>query len=510
MAFPESKTRNTATGGVMRWRGDGRGLNWATQRALFLAVALAVPALVPAQADDALSQQNLARIRVAAMHSDYAQQELRSLAQGIGPRLSGTPQARAAREQIADSMRKLGLVVSEVPASVPHWEPGTATAALLRYPGQSKGAKRKLTVAALGNSPATPKSGLTATVLVVHGFEDLRRHAAKVRGRIVVFDIPFEQLLADNGYAATAYARVVRYRLYGPARAARLGAVAALVRTAGGGGGGLVHTGASVWPSGTRRIPAAAIIAADADMIAALAARGAVRLRLNLSAHSLKPVMSADVVGELRGTVSPDEVVLVSGHWDSWYLGQGAQDDATGVAVALGVADVFRQLDLRPRRSVRFVAWANEENGLSGAHAYAKAMAGTLSKHVAAIENDTGAGRPFGIAAQLQSPSASLLGAVFDALKPIGVTLLMPSTAPVSADLAPLSAAGVPGFAPLVDMRHYFDVHHSAADTLAEIEPENVRRQVALEAVLAWWLANADPLPRLSTVNPVHRSYSGD
>lgn len=483
----------------LRWQEVPRGRGVTL---IIAAVALSCVAVGSAHAEDLLSQQSFTRIRQAAMHSGYAHHELRTLAKGIGARLSGSPQAREAQRQIADSMRALGLQVSTLSVSVPHWVPGQASAALVEFPGQPEGQdpkirNRDLVVAALGNSPSTPAEGLTAPVLVVHSFDELNRDAAKVRGRIVVFDTPFEQFLADNGYAPTAYARAVRYRLHGPARAAQLGAVAALVRSAAGGKSRVAHTGATIWPAGSRKIPSAGLATADADMIAELAAKGEVEVHLTLSSRNLAPETGADVIGDLPGTEHPEQFVIVSGHYDSWYLGEGAQDDACGVAVALGVAAVFQQLELHPRRTLRFVAWANEENGLSGAKGYAKAMAPALPQHVAAIENDMGAGRPLGIAAQIATPSASLLGVVFDALEPIGVTLLTRSHTPVAGDLAPLNQAGVPGFAPLVDTRRYFDLHHSAADTLDTIDPDNLRRQVALEAVLAWWLANADPLPRL-------------
>lgn len=450
-----------------------------------------------ARAADALSAAALGHLRDTALHADYAESELFILTNQIGPRPAGSAAVQAAATQVSSAFRVLGLDVQDMPVTVPRWVRGEETGTLTGYPGQPTGVERTIALAALGNSPATDAGGVEAPLLVVHGYDELQMHAREARGRIVLFDVPFSQRLADNGYATTAYARVVDYRLHGPAAAARLGAVAALVRSAGGAHGALLHTGSTIWPADTPQIPAASITAEDSALLAQLAAKGTVQMRLLLRPQTLSPGSDENVIADLRGTTDASRIVLVSAHLDSWDLGSGAQDDAAGVAVTMGVAAVLRQLNLKPRRTIRFVAWANEENGLSGALAYRHEMASSMADHVAAIENDTGAGQPFGIAAQITPESMPLLAPVFDALTPMGASILVRSAQPVAADIAPLNAAGVPGFAPLVDMRHYFDVHHSAADTLDKIDPLDLRRQVAVEAVLAWWLANADTLPRI-------------
>lgn len=449
------------------------------------------------RADDSLSTANLARIRDTAMASNYAYKELSVLTEQIGPRLAGSAQAQAAVRQTAAALKQLGLNVGLLPVTVPHWVRGHAQASLVDYPAQPSGAGQALAIAALGNSPATPEKGVTATVLVVHDFDQLQSQAAQVRGRIVVFDVPFDQHLADNGYANSAYRQVARYRFNGPAQAARLGAVAALVSSAGGGDDRLPHTGMTIWPSGSRRIPAAALATADAALIDRLAQQGTVRLHLVMTSQMLPDMQSHDVMADLRGSSAPDQVVIVSGHLDSWDLATGAQDDAAGVAVAMGVAAVFKQLGLHPKRTLRVVAWMNEENGLSGAQAYARDLAHAIPNHVAAIESDNGAGRPLGIAADILPQDVYRLAPVFEALRPLGASIFIQLNRSPGSDIAPLVAAGVPGFAPLVDTRHYFDVHHSADDTLDRVDPENLRRQVAVMAVLSWWLTNADTFSRL-------------
>ncbi|TAM13065.1 MAG: M20/M25/M40 family metallo-hydrolase [Nevskiaceae bacterium] len=460
--------------------------------------------------NDALSAARLATIRDAALQSKYALRETFILANQIGPRLPGSVQAAAAARQIADAMGTLDLKVQTIPAPVPQWQRGTADAAVVEYAGRPAGVEQPLDIAALGNSPATPQAGITAPILMVRSYDELQANAKQAAGRIVVFDVPFDRQLAASGYATTAYERVAHYRMHGPAMAAQLGAVAALVRSSGGAHYRLVHTGMTVWDGVDHPIPAASVTGEDADLLESLAVRGPVQIHLDLRPISGPTVQEDTVVGDLPGIERPDEIVIVSGHYDSWDLGTGAQDNASGVAAAMGVAAVFHQLRLKPKRTVRIVAWANEENGLTGASAYRAAMARSLDRHVGAIENDTGTGRPFGIAANITPESAAQLAPVFEALSTIDASFLVRSAQPVAADIGLLTAAGVPGFAPLVDMSHYFDIHHTAADTFDKVDSDNLRRQVAIQAVLAWWLANADPLPRLPATAADQPPLSGE
>lgn len=493
-----------------RPRDTSRPIGW--RFSLNMLRALLLPSLsllaLTVHADDALSPATLARIRNAAMNSSYAYSELAILTDQIGGRLAGSPQAQAAVIQTAAALKQLGLNVGLLPVLVPHWIRGAASATLIDYPGRPAGVTQPITVAALGDSPPTPKQGLTARLLVVHDFDDLQMHAAQVRGRVVLFDVPFDQHLADNGYANTAYRQVALFRNHGPAAAARLGAVAALVSSAGGGDPRLPHVGMTLWSPDGRHIPCAAVSAADVSLIDQLVRQGSVRLHLLLTPSMLPPLQSHDVLADLPGRDLRRQVVIISGHLDSWDLATGAQDDAVGVAVAMGVAAVFHQLDLHPRRTLRVVAWMNEEDGLSGARAYREALVDSLPYHVAAMESDNGSGRPLGIAARILPQDAAALAPVFDALRPLGATILTQLDKSPSADIAPLVAAGVPGFAPLVDTRHYYDVHHSAADTLEHVDPLQLRRQVAVMAVLAWWLCNADAPQRLPVATDI--SSGGD
>ncbi len=277
----------------------------------------------------------------------------------------------------------------------------------------------------------------------------------------------------------------------GARAAARLGAVASLIRSAGGAEFRLPHTGGLDYEDDAPKIPAGALAAEDADLIARLAAQGPVRIRLVLTPSTLPDAPAANVVADLKGSTRPDEVVIVSGHLDSWDLGTGAIDDASGVGAAMGVAHLLRQLGLRPPRTIRVVAWANEENGVRGGIGYVSAHEGELTRHFAAIEVDLGADHPVGIEYDAAPPAAALLEPIRKVLAGQGAGLLRPADE-TGTDTIPLSVSGVPTFEPIQDARTYFDYHHTAADTLDKIRPRELAENVSLAAVLAYALASTD------------------
>jgi carboxypeptidase Q len=447
----------------------------------------------PAQAESPpIDAATLGRIRDAAMADDWAYARLAELTDRIGPRLSGSIQLSAALTQVADAMRSLGAQVTLQPAKVPHWVRGDETAELVEYPGRPSGVTQHLRLTALGGSSATVPKGLTARVVVVRDMAELHGRAGEVRGNIVVFDAHFDQRLADNGEAGAGF-----YRFQGPSAAAELGAAAALVRSVGGADYRLPHTGATFFKDGQAAIPAAALAAEDADLIARLAATGPVTMSLLLTPKTLPDADSANVIADWRGREKPDEYVIVSGHLDSWDLATGATDDGVGAMAAAGVIAVLQRLDLHPRRTVRFIGWTNEENGGRGGKAYFASVSSAIERQVAAIESDEGAGRALGVNAAVTVDSMPRLRPVLDALEAIGATALERRDGEVGSDINPLQGMGVPGFSPLVDSRHYFDYHHTAADTLDKVDPQNLRSQIATMAVLAYYLAEMpEPLPR--------------
>ena len=478
------------------------------QTGVVLAAGLAsLLAMNGAQAGTAgADKETLIRIRDAAMGSDYAYQSLSDLTDLIGPRLSGSPGAAAAVQMVAGDMKKIGMQVTLQPVKAPHWVRGAETAELVDYAARPAGITQKLVLTALGGSGATPPGGITAPVLLVHGMDELNAHKNEAKGAIVVFDAPFDEQLAQAGRAGNAYGEAAMYRFTGPAAASKLGAAAALVRSVGGANYRVTHTGATGWKD-AKPIPAGALTAEDAMLIDRLNARGPVRMHLTLTPQTLPDADSANVLADIPGGDKGDEVVLVSGHLDSWDLAQGATDDGAGVSVAMGVAEVFRRLGLKPRRTVRMVAWMNEENGTRGQKAYFEAFKDKMSTHFAAIETDLGATHPIGIVTSVVHDDLKSFDALKAALRTMGAPVIDSHDRLGTGDLFMLEDAGVPCFEPLLDVRTYFDYHHTPADTLDKVDPLEMKKQVAVLAMLTWYLAEMpEPLKRL----PAEDKDSGD
>ena len=433
----------------------------------------------------------LAKVRDAALQSDYAYQRLEDLTDLVGPRLSGSPGAAAAVNQVADELRKLGAKVTLQPVKVPHWVRGEERASLVDYQGRPAGVTQKIVLAALGGSGATPAAGITAPVIVVRTFEELKARAAEVKGRIVLFDVPFDQNMADRGLASTAYGQAVAFRGAGPRMAAEMGAAAALVRAVGGAAYRIPHTGATLLKDDAR-IPAAAVTIEDSMLIARLSRRGPVTMHLTLTPQILPDADSYNVIADWPGTDKADEIVLVSGHLDSWDLATGANDDASGVVSAMEVINTLRKLDYHGRRTIRVVAWMNEENGGRGGHTYDAVNKKVAEKHFAAYEDDNGSGRPFGVRAGISQAGAKLLAPLQAALYPMGAGAFRREDVMGATDLHDLEDSGVPTFEPWIDSSDYFNYHHTPADTFDKVNPENLRRHAAVMATTAWFLANMD------------------
>ena len=298
------------------------------------------------------------------------------------------------------------------------------------------------------------------------------------------------------GFGGAAYGQAVTYRFAGAMQAAPFGAVAVLVRSAGGSQNRLAHTGAMGYADGVTKIPAAAISYEDAETIAYLAKMGKVRMRLTLTPQTLPDAPSFNVIGDLKGSEKPDEVVIVSGHLDSWDLGTGAIDDAAGVAVAMQVADTLKRLKMKPKRTIRVIAWMNEENGGAGNKAYALEQDSNISRHFAAIESDLGATHPLGFVFAGKPEALPYFAPISNILVSQGAGLSQ-IQANVGSDVGPLTQKGVPSFAPWFDQRTYFNYHHTAADTFDKVDPKEIAEVGSVMAVLAYGLANLEQaLPR--------------
>jgi carboxypeptidase Q len=403
--------------------------------------------------------------------------QLSYLCDRIGNRLSGSQGLEKAIAWAAAQMKADGLVNVATPlVKVPHWVRGAESAALIEP------VAHPLTMLGLGGSVATPKKGITAEVLTVSSFEELEKKGRDaVQGKIVLFNVPYE-----------GYGRTVAYRVSGASRAAHLGAVAVLVRSVTPVSLQSPHTGAMEYSPGFPRIPAAAVTIEDTTLIQRLADAGnMVKVHLEMEAHTLPDADSANVIGEIPGSDKPEEIVVMGGHIDSWDVGAGAQDDGSGIITALAAAHLITKLGLHPRRTLRVVFWTNEENGGAGGLAYREWIGDRVSNHIAAIEMDGGAEKPTGFGISGRGDAQALLGKIRD----IGKLLERIDAGSIQsggggADIAPLMKDGVPGLAVRTVGTHYFDWHHSPADTADKVKPEDLRANIAAMAVMAFILAD--------------------
>ena len=421
------------------------------------------------------------RLLRAATEDDFAWRRLAELTDSHGPRLSGSDNLARAIDWAVRTMKADGLEnVHTERVLVPRWVRGREAAEILEP------ARSAVAVLGLGGTVGTSPAGLEAEVLVVSSFDDLRGKAVDARGRIVLFNAPF-----------AGYAETVTYRTDGARAAAQHGAVAVLVRSIGPIGLRTTHTGSVQYTPGHAPIPAAAVSVEDANRIARLNARGKyVRMRLMLEARSESDVESANVIGEIRGREKPEEIVLVGGHLDSWDVGAGASDDAVGCIVTWEALRLMKKLGLRPRRTVRVVLWTNEENGLRGAAAYAEQHAAEATNHVLALEADSGVFSPSVFGFSGSAAARAVMSQIISLLAPIEFPELTAGGG--GADIGPIAQAGnVPTMAYLGDAARYFVIHHSAADTVERISPEEVSRAAAAIAVVGYATAEMpERLPR--------------
>ena len=459
---------------------------------------LATPTPSPTATPMIFSPQTLAelkRLQQAALNSDYAYKQVTHLANNIGPRLSGSAQAAKSVEYVASELKAIGCEAKLERVMVPHWVRGEETAALVQFPGQAQNTTQKIVLCALGPSVATPPDGIEADVIAVRNFDELKSLPRdKVAGKIVLFNYPFDKQMAGEGRGGEAYGEAVVYRGDGPSAAARQGAVACLIRSVGGADYRLPHTGRTKYADDAPKIPAAAVTAEDADLIVNLVRQGPVKMKLILTPQQLPDVESYNVIGDIKGSEHPEQVIIISGHLDSWDLGTGAIDDGAGVAVSMEAANVIQKLRLKPKRTIRVIAWMNEENGLAGSTQYWKDH--EKEKHFAAMETDGGAGHPLGLNIKGKPDVKKLLGPVAAILQESGAGMLN-FVEHCGADIEPLEKADVPAFSPIQDGRFYFNYHHTAADTLDKIVPKELAENSAVVAVVTYALANMEqPLPR--------------
>lgn len=413
--------------------------------------------------------------------SRFAWDRLAFMTDTFGPRHSGSPNLEAALRWAEAEMKKDGLQnVRMEPVMVPHWIRGDESLEILEpFPNA-------VPLLGLGGSVSTRPEGVTGELLVVGSFDELTARQDEARGRIVLFNVPY-----------TTYGETVRYRGGGASAAAKVGAVAALVRSVGPPGMRTPHTGGMRYDEAAPKIPTAAIPTEDADRFARMVKRGqTVVLRLKMEARFVADAPSANLIGELRGSEKPEEIVLVGCHIDSWDVGTGAMDDGGGCVVTWDALRLLKNLGLQPKRTIRVVLFTNEENGLAGGNAYRDSHRAELEKHVLALESDSGVFKPRGFGFTGSDAARKTLTEIASLLKPLGASAIGPQGG--GADIGPSVAAGkIPSASLEVEGSKYFLLHHTPADTVDKLDPQDLADNAAAIAFLAYVVADLpQALPR--------------
>ena len=417
---------------------------------------------------------NAAKLIAAAQADQFAWDRLAELTDTYGQRLSGSGNLDRAIAWAVETMKKDGLEnVRTERVLVPRWVRGAESVEITNPP------HHVVPMLGLGGSVATPPAGVEAEVMVVTGSDDLNRRAGEAKGRIVLFNVNY-----------TNYGETVQYRSGGASMAARHGAVASLVRSVGPIGLRTPHTGGMSYAADVAKIPTAAIAAEDASRIQRLVNRGIkVRIRLKMEAKFESDVESFNVVGEIKGSEKPEEIVLVGGHFDSWDVGTGASDDGVGCIVTWEAARLMKKLGIRPRRTVRVVLFTNEENGIRGGNRYRDQHAAEASNHVFAVESDSGVFAPARLGFTGSDAARRLIADIGTLLAPLGMQEIAAGGG--GADIGPIAALGkVPMMAYSGDSNKYFTIHHTPADTIDRIDPREVSRAAASLAAMIYVVAD--------------------
>jgi carboxypeptidase Q len=437
----------------------------------------------PKDTSTARPYQDIAtKIIVTGLGDRGAYRVLSELTSTVGARLSGSPQAAHAVEWGKTTMENLGFDrVHLEPVTVPHWVRGPVEEASIVT---GSGRKIALNICALGGSIATPDDGITGEVIEVKSFEELKALGDKAKGKIVFFNRPMD---ATKVSTFEAYGGAVNQRGQGAVEAAKVGGIAALVRSMSTRTDNVPHTGAMGYVDSVAKVPAAAVSTIGANLLdSLLSADKIVRVRLKLSCRTLPDVESANVVGELTGSERPNEVIVIGGHLDSWDKGQGAHDDGAGVAETIEALRLIKLLGLHPRRTVRAVFFMNEENGLRGGKAYA-AKERPGEKHIAAIETDAGGFSPRGFGVQSDSVTFDRVARWSYLLEPIDANWIRKGGG--GADISPLGKLGVPMIGLRPDGQRYFDYHHSDSDTIDKVNERELELGAEAIAILVYTLA---------------------
>ncbi len=452
---------------------------------MLLVMAAILPATLPAQnATNGKSYQQIAeQIRTAALREGQAYDMLAELT-ALGPRLSGSPQAAAAVELTRQMMERLQFAnVRLQPVAVPHWVRGALEeAAIINSPTQGD---VPLSICALGGSIPTPEMGLTAEVLEVKSFEELKALGKKAAGKIIFFNRPFDPTQFDT---FAGYGGAVNQRGSGAIEAAKAGGVAALVRSMTPSVDDFPHTGGMRYDDSVPKVPAAAISTLDAELLSKILAHdNTVNVRLKLTCQTLPDAPSANVLGEIVGAEKPEEIIVIGGHLDSWDKGTGAHDDGAGCVQSIEAVRLLKALGLKPKRTIRAVMFMNEENGLRGGLEYARAAKEKNVKHVAAMESDRGGFAPRGFSVEGDSLAAQKILSWRAFFESVGAERITRGGS--GADISVLVRDGVLGLGLVPESHRYFDYHHSDNDTLDKVNARELELGAAAMAIMAYLIS---------------------
>nr|WP_242923814.1 M20/M25/M40 family metallo-hydrolase [Pontibacter liquoris] len=417
-----------------------------------------------------------------ALTSYDSYNNLRYLTKNIGGRLSGSPQAAAAVEwsrQVMDTMGLDRVYLQEV--MVPHWVRGDKEVGQIF--AKERGAV-DVPVCALGGSVGTGKQGLSAEVVEVHSFEELEKLGKKhVKGKIVFFNRPFDNRLV---YTMQAYSGAVDQRGGGPVAAAKLGAVGVIVRSMANELQDVPHTGGTRYKDDVTKIPAAAISTNGAELLSSMLKNDPkLKFHLRMTCETLPDVKSYNVIGEIKGSEKPEEIIVVGGHLDSWDLAEGAHDDGTGIVQSMEVLRLIKKLGIKPKRTIRAVMFMNEENGLRGGTKYAEFAKQNKEKHVAAIESDAGGFTPRGFGVEGTPAQLAKVAVWKPLLAPYGLNDFEEGHG--GSDIGPLKGQGditLIGYLP--DSQRYFDYHHTPIDTFENVNRREMQLGAAAMASLVY------------------------
>jgi len=425
-------------------------------------------------------EQTAAQLAARALTNSGTMEIITSLTTEIGPRLDGSPAEKRAAEWAKNYCQRLGFDKVWVESfKLEHgWERGVEKAEVT---GPSP---QPLIVTALGGSIPTPRKGIEAEIALFKTYDELlAAPTGSLKGKIAV--VTQKMLRAQDG---SGYGHLSKMRVAGPAEAAKRGAIAYLLRSLATDSRRSPHTGYMLYKEGVQHIPAAALSVPDADQLERLAAGGPVRVKLILTPRDLGAVTSQNVIAEIKGREKPDEIVLLGAHLDSWDLGTGAVDDGAGVAVIMAAAKLIHDLPERPKRTIRIVLFGSEETGLNGGKAYAAAHKRENDHLVVVAEPDEGQGPVYRFQTGVGDPNEPSLDRIRAALAPLGIAP-GDNNSHGSSDVEPLAEAHVPAVTLSLDATDYFDLHHTADDTLDKIVPARINQTTAAYAVFAYLAA---------------------